>query len=99
MQLPNTSRAATAVDGDNPREYEQLGRRLEVLATPKSHSRQAGLPDTALASAYLAAVMRLAARRPDGSTKITIPTGIANIGEIELVLRGLGLIRDRRTSR
>jgi hypothetical protein len=43
--------------------------------------------------------MRLAARRPDGSTKITIPTGIANIGEIELVLRGLGLIRDRRTSR
>jgi hypothetical protein len=94
VQLPNASRAATAVDGDNPREYEQLGRRLEVLATPKSHGREAGLPDTAMAAAFLRALVRLVGTHPTGT--ITIPTGVANLDEIELVLRALGLIRDRR---
>jgi hypothetical protein len=45
----------------------------------------------------LRALARLNARRPDSSTeKITLPVGAADIGEITLVLRALGLIRDRR---
>jgi hypothetical protein len=40
-----------------------------------------------MAAAFLKALARLAARRPDRSTEITLPTGVANIGEIELVLR------------
>lgn len=94
MQLPNASRAATAVDGDNPREYEQLGRRLEVLATPKSHGRQAGLPETAMAAAFLRALVRLVGTHH--SKTITIPTGIVDVGELKLVLRALRLIDDRR---
>ena len=58
-----------------------------------------GIPQTAFATAFLKALVRLAARRPDRATKITLPTGVANIGELELVLRALGLIRGRRTSR
>jgi hypothetical protein len=45
--------------------------------------------------AFLRALARLVARRTDSSTKIIIPVGVANIGEIELVLRALGVMRDR----
>jgi hypothetical protein len=43
-----------------------------------------------MAAAFLNALARLAARRPDRSTEITPPTGVANIGEIELVFVRLG---------
>jgi hypothetical protein len=62
---------------------------------------QSGAPfsNTALSAAFLKALVRLVARRPDHFTKITLPTGGATIGEIELVLRALNLIRnDRRAS-
>jgi hypothetical protein len=55
-----------------------------------------GIPQTAFAAAFLRALARLAARRPDSSIEIVLPTGAAKLGEIELVLRALGLIRDRR---
>ena len=59
-------------------------------------NQQAGLPQTAMAAVFLKALARLAACRPDRSTEITLPTGVANIGEIELVLCALGLIRASR---
>jgi len=60
----------------------------------------AGRPPTAMQDAFLRAITRLAARRPDRSAQIALPTGIANIGEVELVLRALGAIRnDQRAPR
>jgi hypothetical protein len=88
----NASRATTAVDGDDPRDCEQLGRRLEVLR--KSSGRQAGLPNTAMAAAFLRALARLAARPPNPSTAIILSTGVSNIGEVELILCALGAIRN-----
>jgi hypothetical protein len=41
------------------------------------NDRQAGLPDTLMAHAFMKALVRWAARRPEPSTKITIPSGIA----------------------
>ena len=49
-------------------------------------------PNTAFSAAFLRALARLAARRPELSTKIVLPTGVSNLDEIELVLRALGLI-------
>ena len=97
MELPKASRAATAVDGDSPRRCEQLGWRLEVLATSKSHGGQAGLPQTAMAAAFLRALVRMVGAN-HSRTKVTLPTGIVDIGELELVLRALGLL-DRRAPR
>jgi hypothetical protein len=54
-------------------------------------NQQAGLPQTAMAAAFLKALARVAARRPDRSTEITLPTGVA-----KLVLCALGLIRASR---
>jgi hypothetical protein len=64
------------------------------------HRPQSGapFPDTALSAAFLKALVRLVARRPDHFTKIALPTGAATIGEIKLVLRALDLIRDPRAS-
>lgn len=53
------------------------------------------LPNTAFTAAFLKALERLIARSRDRSTKIPLPTGPACIGEIELVLRALGLVQDR----
>ena len=63
------------------------------------HHPQSPFPNTALSAALLKALVRLVARRPDHSTKITLPTGAATIGEIKLVLRALDQVRnDRRAS-
>jgi hypothetical protein len=94
VKFQNASRATTAVDGDDPRECEQLGRRLIVLATPKPRGRQAGLPNTAMASAFLDALVCLVSAN-HSKTKVTLPTGIVDVGELELVLRTLGLIDQR----
>jgi hypothetical protein len=57
--------------------------------------RQPAIPDTAIADAFLKALVRLVAARHSRKTKIVLPTGIVDAGELEPVLRGLGLI-DRR---
>lgn len=71
-------------------------------ASYRDNSRQlqpAGLPNTAFSAAFLKALARLAARRIDSSTEIVVlPTGAADLGEIKLVLRALGVMRDRRAS-
>jgi hypothetical protein len=85
----NASRATTALDGNSPRECEQLGWRLDGLATAKYHGRQACLPDTAMVDAFLRALMKLAARAPDPSTKIVIPTGNVDAGELVRVVCAL----------
>jgi len=74
-----------------------IGERDGRSFRPINHKPQAGLPDTAMAAAFLRALVRLVGTHPTGT--ITIPIGVADIGEIELVLCALGLIRDRRTSR
>jgi hypothetical protein len=63
------------------------GDRFEALNDPRSsgkrglafnpNDRQAALPDTLRAHAFIKALMRWAARRPEPSTEIRIPTGIA----------------------
>jgi hypothetical protein len=52
------------------------------------------IPDTLMAHAYLKALAHLAARQVDCSTQVILPTGPADIGEVELVLRALGRIRN-----
>ena len=96
MSARNASRATTAVDGDDPRDCEQLGRRLKVLRTRKSSGRQVGLPDTAMAAAFLGALMRWAKRRPNTDAKIAIPTGTVTAGELVRVVRALGFTRNDR---
>ena len=56
------------------------------------HRLQSGAPfsNTALSAAFLKALVRLVARRPDHFTKITLPTGAVTIGELELVFARLG---------
>jgi hypothetical protein len=53
------------------------------------------IPDTAMASAFLNALVRLVGAH-HSKTKVTLPTGIVEVGELELVLRALRLIDDRR---
>jgi|RhiMethySRZTD1v2_1073278.scaffolds.fasta_scaffold16345_6 hypothetical protein len=53
------------------------------------------IPDTAMASAFLNALVRLTGANRS-KTKVTLPTGIADVDEVEVVLRALGLIRDRK---
>jgi hypothetical protein len=88
------SRNATAPESGvcriEGRDDRSRGKRDLALITS---NQQAGLPNTAMAAAFLKALARLAARRPDRSTKITLPTGVTNIGGIELVLCALGLVR------
>jgi len=60
-----------------------------------AHTRLSGIPDTALADAFLRALICKVAKTTDPNTKITVPTGIATVGEIERVLRNLNLIRKR----
>ena len=94
MSARNASRATTAVDGDDPRDCEQLGRRLKVLRTRKSSGRQVGLPDTAMAAAFLRALGRwVGAHR--SVNKIAIPTGTVDAAELARVVCALGLV-DRR---
>jgi hypothetical protein len=67
-------------------------------ASYRDSSRQpqpAGLPDTAMAAAFLRALVRLAGAH-HSKTEVTIPTGTVEIGELELVLCALGLIRNDR---
>jgi hypothetical protein len=53
--------------------------------------RQA-LPDTAMAAAFLQALMRLVEAPTDNPTATTVlPTGEASIGELKVVLRNLNL--------
>lgn len=89
------SRNATAPESGvyriEGRDDRSRGKRDHALVTS---SQQAGPPQTAMAAAFLKALARLAARRPDRSTEITLPTGVANIGEIELVF--VRLIRASR---
>lgn len=74
---------------DNP----SFGKRDRLA--PQAAERPAGLPDTAMAAAFLRALVRLAARRHEFSTKIVIPTGIADGSELARVLRALGLLRTK----
>ena len=53
------------------------------------------IPDTAMASAFLSALVRLVGVNHQSKT-VTLPTGPADVDEIERVLRALGLIRDDR---
>lgn len=53
------------------------------------------IPDTARASAVLNALVCLVGVH-HSKTKVILPAGIADIGEIELVLRALGPVRDDR---
>lgn len=57
------------------------------------------VPDTALASAFLAALAKWAERHTDTDT-IAIPTGTVTNGELVRVLRALGFTRNdlRRSS-
>lgn len=47
------------------------------------------MPDTAMANAFLAALVHLVGT-PHRSTKVVLPIGIVDVGELELVLRALG---------
>ena len=53
------------------------------------------IPDTAMASSFLNALVRLVGAH-HSKTKVTLPTGIVDTGELELVLRALGLVQDNR---
>lgn len=55
--------------------------------------QQAALPNTAMANAFLQALVRWAAA--PRSDRIALPTGVVDRGELTLVLCALGLI-DRR---
>ena len=52
------------------------------------------IPDTAMASAFLNALVRLVGTHH--TTKVVLPTGTVDVDELELVLRALGLIQERR---
>jgi hypothetical protein len=56
------------------------------------------IPDTAMASAFLDALVDLVGT-PHHPEKVVLPTGTADVDEVERVLRGLGLIRDDRRAR
>jgi hypothetical protein len=60
-----------------------------------SDRQKSQTPPTAMAAAFLRALVRLAGAH-QSKIKITIPTGTADIGETKLVLCAFGLIRDRR---
>jgi hypothetical protein len=55
-----------------------------------------GMPDTAMAAAFLVALARWAERHAS-TDKITLPTGIVAASELARVLRAIGLL-DRRPS-
>lgn len=55
----------------------------------------APVPDTALAAAYLSALVRFVSAH-HSKTKVTLPTGVVDVDELELVLRALGLVQDSR---
>ena len=68
------------------------GKRADLA--PHRRRRQA-LPDTAMAHAFLDALTRWAARDPNPSTRIAIPTGRVDGDELARLVCALGRI-DRR---
>jgi hypothetical protein len=64
---------------------------------PRHHTNSArrtgpaGLPDTALAHAYLRALQRVAAKNNCQALQVMLPTGAAPVGEILIVLKNLQL--------
>jgi hypothetical protein len=69
------------------------GKQRDHLAS-EATKRPAGLPDTAMAAAFLAPLARWA--RSHRSNPVTIPTGIVQASELRLVMRGPGHVRNNR---
>ena len=68
------------------------GKSCNRLAPQTTKRLPGGLPDTAIAGAFLRALVRKAATTRNTTVKIVIPTGIVEVGELMQVLRALGLI-------
>ena len=81
----------------SPSISRSTGRPSEENRLPASYKegshrpQQAALPDTAMANAFLRALVRLVGSHIS-KTKITIPVGVVDMGELVRVLRSLGLI-------
>ena len=56
---------------------------------PKQPNRQAAVPDTVMAHAFLLALRRWLSARRTSSQKIAIPTGVVSDDELVRVLRAL----------
>jgi hypothetical protein len=76
------------------REAQARGRKMPAPYKDCSRHVQTAQINTAMSAAFLRALVRLVGIRH--SKTLTLPTGVANVGEIELVLRALSLIRDDR---